>query len=121
MRGFTDLFIRKPVLAIVVSALILVLGLKSLGGLQVLQYPKTENATITITTTYSGADPATIAGFITTPIENAVAQVDGIDDMTSTSQTRSSRCWCCRSGRRWMRCISPSAAMCWPPTRSPIT
>jgi multidrug efflux pump len=90
MRGFTDLFIRRPVLAIVVSALILVLGVKSLGSLQVLQYPKTENATITITTTYSGADPATIAGFITTPIENAVAQVDGIDDMTSTSQTSTS-------------------------------
>ena len=90
MRGFTDLFIRRPVLSLVVSILILVLGMKSLGGLQVLQYPKTENATITITTTYSGADPATIAGFITTPIENAVAQVNGIDYMTSTSQTSTS-------------------------------
>jgi multidrug efflux pump len=90
MRGFTDLFIRRPVLSLVVSALILVLGMRSLGSLQVLQYPKTENATITITTTYSGADPATIAGFITTPIENAVSQVNGIDDMTSTSQTSTS-------------------------------
>ena len=90
MRGFTDLFIRRPVLSLVVSVLILVLGAKSLGSLQVLQYPKTENATITITTTYSGADPATIAGFITTPIENAVAQVNGIDYMTSTSQTSTS-------------------------------
>ena len=90
MRGFTDLFIRRPVLSLVVSALILVLGMKSLGSLQVLQYPKTENATITITTTYSGANPATIAGFITTPIENAVSQVNGIDYMTSTSQTSTS-------------------------------
>jgi multidrug efflux pump len=90
MRNFTDLFIKRPVLALVVSALILVLGLKAVGSLPVLQYPKTENATITITTTYPGADPATIAGFITTPIENAVAQVNGIDDMTSTSQTSTS-------------------------------
>jgi multidrug efflux pump len=90
MRNFTDLFIRRPVLALVVSALILVLGLKAVGSLPVLQYPKTENATITITTTYPGADPDTIAGFITTPIENAVAQVNGIDYMTSTSQTSTS-------------------------------
>jgi len=87
MRNFTDLFIRRPVLALVISALILVLGLKAVGSLPVLQYPKTENATITITTSYPGADPDTIAGFITTPIENAVAQVNGIDYMTSTSQS----------------------------------
>jgi multidrug efflux pump len=90
MRNFTDLFIKRPVLSLVVSALILVLGLKAVGSLPVLQYPKTENATITITTTYPGADPDTIAGFITTPIENAVAQVNGIDYMTSTSQTSTS-------------------------------
>jgi multidrug efflux pump len=90
MRGFTDLFVRRPVLALVISALILVLGLRSLGSLPILQYPKTENATITITTTYSGADPSVIAGFITTPIENAVAQVNGIDYITSTSQTSTS-------------------------------
>jgi multidrug efflux pump len=90
MRGLTDLFIRRPVLALVISALILVLGLKAVGSLPVLQYPQTENATITITTTFSGASPSDIAGFITTPIENAVAQVNGIDDMTSTSQTSTS-------------------------------
>jgi multidrug efflux pump len=90
MRGLTDLFIRRPVLSLVVSALILVLGLKAVGSLPVLQYPQTENATITITTTYSGASPSDIAGFITTPIENAVAQVNGIDYMTSTSQTSTS-------------------------------
>jgi multidrug efflux pump len=90
MRNFTDLFIRRPVLALVISALILALGLKAVGSLPILQYPKTENATITITTTYPGADPDTISGFITTPIENAVAQVNGIDYMTSTSQTSTS-------------------------------
>jgi len=87
MKRFTDLFISRPVLAIAVSILILVLGLRAVGSLPVQEYPKTENATITITTTYPGASPDTVAGFITTPIENAVAQVNGIDYMTSASQT----------------------------------
>jgi multidrug efflux pump len=90
MRGFTDLFIRRPILALVVSTLILVLGIKAVSSLPVLQYPQTENATITITTVCPGADPDVVAGFITTPIENAVAQVNGIDYMTSTSQTSTS-------------------------------
>jgi len=82
---FTDIFIRRPVLASVVSLLILVLGLRALGTLQVLQYPKTQNAIVTINTIYYGADPNVVAGFITTPLENAVAQANGIDYMTSTS------------------------------------
>ncbi|OYV60812.1 MAG: multidrug efflux protein, partial [Acidocella sp. 21-58-7] len=90
MKNFTDLFIRKPVLAIVVSTLIVVLGLRAVGSLPVLEYPQTENATITITTTYPGASPDVVAGFITTPIENAVSQVNGIDYITSTSQTSAS-------------------------------
>ncbi|EGO95607.1 MULTISPECIES: efflux RND transporter permease subunit [Acidiphilium] len=90
MKNLTTLFIRRPVLSIVVSAAILVLGLRALAGLPVLEYPKTENATITITTTYPGADPNTIAGFVTTPIEHAIAQVNGIDYMTSQSQTSTS-------------------------------
>ncbi len=81
----TDLFIRRPVLASVVSLLILVLGLRALGTLQVLQYPKTQNAVVTITTVYYGADPQVVAGFITTPLENAIAQANGIDYMSSTS------------------------------------
>src|SRR5690348_14440824 len=84
---FTDIFIRRPVLAMVVSLLILVLGLRSVGTLPVLQYPRTENAVVTVTTTYYGADPDVVAGFITTPLENAISQADGIDYMTSTSQT----------------------------------
>ncbi len=90
MKRFTDLFIARPVLAVAVSVLILVLGLRAVTTLPVQQYPETENATITITTTYPGASPDVVAGFITTPIENAVAQVNGIDDMTSTSQTSTS-------------------------------
>jgi multidrug efflux pump len=71
--SFTDIFIRRPVLAMVVSLMILVLGLKSLTSLPVLQYPRTQNAIVTVSTTYAGADPDIIAGFITTPLENAIS------------------------------------------------
>lgn len=87
MKSFTDIFVRRPVLALVVSALILVLGLRSMNSLPILQYPQTQNAIVTVSTTYAGADSDIIAGFITTPLENAIAQANGIDYMTSTSQT----------------------------------
>lgn len=90
MKSFTDIFVRRPVLALVVSALILVLGLRSMTTLPILQYPRTQNAIVTVTTTYAGADSSIIAGFITTPLENAIAQANGIDYMTSTSQTGTS-------------------------------
>ncbi len=76
---FTDIFIRRPVLACVVSLMIVVIGFKSFTSLPILEYPKTDNAIVTITTTYYGADPQTVAGFITTPLENAIAQANGID------------------------------------------
>ena len=82
---FTDLFINKPVLAIVVSLLILVLGLKAVTSLTVRQYPKTENATVTVTTAYYGADAQTMAGFITQPLEQAISQAQGIDYLSSSS------------------------------------
>ena len=81
----TDLFIKRPVLATVISLLILAMGLRSIGSLPVLQYPFTEYAIVTVTTTFTGADPATVAGFITTPLENSIAQASGIDYMTSSS------------------------------------
>src|SRR5215467_14184130 len=83
--NFTDIFIRKPVLAIVVNLLILVLGLRALNDLSVRQYPKTENAVVTITTAYYGADAQTIAGFITQPLEQSIAQSQGIDYLSSSS------------------------------------
>jgi len=88
--NFTDIFIRRPVLASVVSLMILVFGLRAAFALPVLQYPRTENAVVTVTTTYYGADPDIVAGFITTPLENAIAQANGIDYMTSTSQNGTS-------------------------------
>src|ERR1700674_3139662 len=88
--NFTDIFIKRPVLAVVISLLILVLGLRSVGSLPVNQYPHTENAVVTITTAYYGADSATVAGFITQPLESAIAQAQGIDYLSSTSTTGSS-------------------------------
>ncbi len=85
--NLTDIFIRRPVLATVISLILLVLGLRALIGLPVLQYPHTENAVVTVTTAYYGADPDIIAGFITTPLENIIAQANGIDYITSTSQS----------------------------------
>src|ERR1700756_4781065 len=84
---FTDLFIRRPVLAGVISLLIVVLGLRSLFSLPVNQYPKTQNSVVTISTTYYGADAATVAGFITQPLESAIAQAQGIDYLSSTSSS----------------------------------
>lgn len=82
---FTDLFIKRPVLASVVSLVILVLGLRSIGLLPVLQFPYTQNAVVTVTTAYPGADANLVASFISTPLENAIAQANGIDFMTSSS------------------------------------
>ena len=83
---FTDLFIKRPVLSTVVSLLILVLGLRSVGLLPVRQYPFVQNAVVTVTTIYYGADPALVAGFITTPLESSIAQANGIDYLTSSSK-----------------------------------
>ena len=87
---FTDIFIRRPVLATVISLMMLVVGLRAGESLSVRQFPKTENAVITVKTTYYGADPDVVAGFITTPLENAIAQTVGIDYMTSQSSSGTS-------------------------------
>jgi multidrug efflux pump len=84
---FTDLFIERPVLSAVVSLLILVLGLRAISQLPVSQFPQTENAVVTISTAYYGADANTIAGFITQPLEAAIAQAQGIDYLSSSSST----------------------------------
>ena len=83
--AFTDIFIRRPVLAIVVSLLILLAGLRSLQLLTVGQYPKSETAVVYITTTYTGADAELVKGFITTPLEREIASADGIDYIESSS------------------------------------
>jgi len=81
----TDTFIRRPVLATVVSLLILLMGLRSIGLLEVRQFPLIKNTVITVTTNYPGASSDLIKGFITTPIQQAVAEANGIDFISSTS------------------------------------
>jgi multidrug efflux pump len=90
MGAFTDLFIRRPVLATVVSLLILLVGGQAGYQLQIRQYPTLSSATITITTAYPGANADVIKGYITTPIEQAVATAEGVDTMVSTSQQNAS-------------------------------
>jgi multidrug efflux pump len=82
---FTDIFVRRPVLAIVVNLVILIAGLQAVRSLNVRQYPKLESATVTVRTVYVGADADLVRGFITTPLERAIAAADGIDYIESQS------------------------------------
>jgi len=82
---FTDIFIRRPVLALVISLLISIAGLQAIRTLNVRQYPRSENATVTVTTVYVGASGELVRGFITTPLERAIAAADGIDYIQSQS------------------------------------
>lgn len=82
---FTDLFIKRPVLAIVVNLVIIVAGLQAIRTLNVRQYPKLESATVTVRTAYVGANANLVRGFITTPLERAIAAADGIDYIESQS------------------------------------
>ena len=88
---FTDIFIRRPVLATVVSLLILLVGVRAYFDLPVRQYPELHNTVITVTTSYPGASADLMQGFITQPIEQAVASAEGIDYTTSTSSQGTSR------------------------------
>ena len=83
---FTDLFIRRPVLALVVNLLIVIAGVQAIRSLNVRQYPRSENAAITVTTAYVGANAELVRGFITTPLERVIAAADGIDYIESQSQ-----------------------------------
>src|SRR6185312_6759784 len=82
---WTDIFIKRPVLSVVVSLLILLIGFKAATSLPIRQYPKLSNTVVNITTVYPGASADLIQGFITTPIEQAVASAEGVDYMTSSS------------------------------------
>ncbi|MBU0498861.1 MAG: efflux RND transporter permease subunit [Gammaproteobacteria bacterium] len=87
---FTDIFIYRPVLASVVSLLILVVGLRSIAGLEVRQYPEIKDTVVTVSTFYPGASGELVKGFITTPLQQAIAEADGIDYLSAkSSQGRS--------------------------------
>src|SRR5262245_22932751 len=81
----TDLFLRRPVLAIVVNLVIIIAGLQAIRTLNVRQYPKLQSATISVKTAYVGANADLVRGFVTTPLERAIAAADGIDYMESQS------------------------------------
>ena len=83
--GFTDLFIQRPVLALVVNLLIVIAGITAWNSLSVRQYPLSENASVQITTVYIGASAELVRGFITTPLERAIAAAEGIDYVESKS------------------------------------
>src|SRR5262244_730071 len=82
---FTDLFVKRPVLSIVVSLVILIAGLQSIRALSVRQYPRSDIAVVTVSTVYVGANADLVRGFITTPLERVIASADGIDYMESSS------------------------------------
>src|SRR5919109_3023327 len=81
----TDLFIRRPILALVVNLNIVIDGVQAIRTLNVRQYPRSENASITVTTTYVGANADLVRGFVTTPLERVIASADGIDYIQSQS------------------------------------
>ncbi len=81
----TDLFIKRPVLAIVVNLVILIAGLQAIRSLSVRQYPRSDISVVTVSTVYVGANADLVRGFITTPLERVIASADGIDYMESTS------------------------------------
>src|SRR5215471_310424 len=82
---FTDLFVKRPVLSIVVSLVILIAGLQSIRSLSVRQYPRSDMAIVRVSTVYVGANADLVRGFITTPLERVIASADGIDYMESSS------------------------------------
>ncbi len=85
MKSFTDLFVRRPVLAIVVNLVILIAGVQSIRSLSVRQYPRSDTAVIQVSTVYVGANADLVRGFLTTPLERVIASADGIDYMESSS------------------------------------
>src|SRR5438045_3774968 len=82
---FTDLFVRRPVLAMVVNLVILIAGLQAVRSLSVRQYPRSDIPVVSVTTVYVGANADLVRGFITTPLERVIASADGIDYMESNS------------------------------------
>ena len=82
---FTDLFVKRPVLAVVVNLVILIAGLQSIRALSVRQYPRSDIAVVNVTTAYVGANADLVRGFITTPLERVIASADGIDYVESSS------------------------------------
>ena len=87
---FTDLFIRRPILAIAINLLLLVAGLAALTSLQIRQFPKMQFTVITVTTVYTGASADLVQGFVTQLLQEQIAAADGVDYLTSESRSGTS-------------------------------
>jgi multidrug efflux pump len=87
MRSITDVFIKHPVLAVVVNLVLVLVGWRSIASLPIQQYPQIESSSVIITTVYTGASAETVRGFLTTPIERAVSAIGGVDHIESTSRS----------------------------------
>lgn len=85
MKAFTDIFVQRPILSIVVSVIILIAGIQAVSTLSIRQYPRSDNTVITIVTPYIGASAELVRGFITSPIEQAIGGVEGVDYISSSS------------------------------------
>ena len=88
MRSFTDIFIRHPVLAVVVNLILALAGWRALSALPLQQYPQIESTSVLITTVYTGASAETVRGFLTTPIERAVSAIGGVDHVNGQAHER---------------------------------
>ena len=106
----TDLFIKRPVLAICINLLILVAGYQSIKSLVVRQYPRSDVAVITVKTAYIGASADLVRGFISTPLERVIASADGIEYLESASQQGLSTIWFLPVLISPSHCSSPPAA-----------
>ena len=84
--NFTEIFIRRPVLAMVVNLFLLLAGWQAIQALTVRQYPRTDNAVVTVSVAYPGANADLVRGFVTTPLEREIASADGIDYVESSSR-----------------------------------
>jgi multidrug efflux pump len=91
MRSATDVFVRHPVLALVVNLLLILVGARTIFSLPVQQYPAIDSASIIVTTVYTGASAETVRGFLTTPIERAVSAIGGIDHIESENRAAISK------------------------------
>jgi hypothetical protein len=131
MKAITDIFVRHPVLALVVNLLLILVGVRVTTTLPVQQYPKLDSASVLITTVYTGASAETVRGFLTTPIERSVSAIGGVDHIapwaacfpTSLRKRAASKVgsgfWarCCSlKGLHWS---SSPACRCWALRSSP--
>ena len=96
--NFTDIFINRPVLAIVLSAVMLLLGIQAATQLSLREYPEVEKSVIYVQTVYPGASASTVQGFVTTPLQRRIASAKGVEYVTSETNPGFSQISACQAG-----------------------